>query len=241
MIVKVKQCPNCLIDMVQESVLSHFDTPITIEHCETCGGLWVEAKELYKIKLDDSSGIKYIDEKILKNLGEGFTIKDEELKCPEDSTYLQKPLKLLFPESSVEVDMCYTCHGVWFNHGELLQYQEARSNFNKNEPENIVDGVNFKNEKTRHLVNNVLIQNNLPTYGVTKVTDGVIFKNKKTKDIINKMLAQPHNRHKRDTNKRIATFLTTPTNVSRHDTPQMLLNKLIRALMQAISNDRDYP
>ena len=102
------------------------------------------------------------------------SIKDDELTCPDDSTVLSRPSLLAFP-SDVEVDMCNSCQGVWFNQGELTQYQEYRRTHMSSKEEKD-DSVVFKDEKTRNMVNTILLENNAQTCGDPSFTDGVQFK-----------------------------------------------------------------
>lgn len=78
--------------------------------CTKCEGLWLSQKEIVKIartldlKFPDINSIKVKD----------ATLSDRDLKCPDDGSSLY-----IFNHRDVEIDICKTCSGVWFDRNEI--------------------------------------------------------------------------------------------------------------------------
>ena len=114
---------------------SHYDIPILLDQCEVCGGIWVDAHELYKVSYKEIDQLKELDSEIQNDIKKDVPIK-KNLKCPTDGTLLVQPSKSLFPtDSGIVVEMCPTCRSVWFNYGELTSHQLHRANFNRQSKE----------------------------------------------------------------------------------------------------------
>ncbi|MCK5591664.1 MAG: zf-TFIIB domain-containing protein, partial [Candidatus Pacebacteria bacterium] len=114
---------------------SHYSTPILLDQCEVCGGIWVDAHELYKVSYKEIDQLKELDNEIHNDIKKDVPIK-KDLKCPTDGTLLIQPPKTLFPtDSGLVVEMCPTCRSVWFNYGELTKHQLHRADFNRQSKE----------------------------------------------------------------------------------------------------------
>ncbi len=130
-----RKCPNCDVVMRHVTTKSHYSTPILLDQCEVCGGIWVDAHELYKVSYKEIDQLKELDNEIRNDIKKDVPIK-KDLKCPTDGTLLVQPKKSLFPtDSGIVVEMCPTCQSVWFNYGELTSHQLHRADFNRQSKE----------------------------------------------------------------------------------------------------------
>jgi len=117
---KKMRCPNCEREMEEVKVTSHYDTPIFVEQCSSCGGLWFDQLELFRIKHDQAGRL----DKSLLQKDKVFT--KERLKCPRDGKELIVFHDPHFPEE-IKVESCTQCRGFWFNRGELSHLQIHRN------------------------------------------------------------------------------------------------------------------
>jgi Zn-finger nucleic acid-binding protein len=115
-------CPNDTNSMRQASVPSHYGQPIIIDQCGSCGGVWFDAFELYKVKQGKAAEIEEIDPDVLRALSH---INQQTLFCPRDRTELFQFKDPQFPKGIILM-RCPKCHGFWLNRGVFTQYQEAR-------------------------------------------------------------------------------------------------------------------
>jgi len=97
---------------------------VEIDHCLSCGGIWLDAGEL-ELLLEDS------EEK--NNLLSSFEVdkntKEKRRKCP---ICLKRMEKGLFgTDTKVRVDKCQRNDGIWFDAGELEEIIKMGS-FDKN-------------------------------------------------------------------------------------------------------------
>jgi Zn-finger nucleic acid-binding protein len=115
-------CPNDTNPMRQASVPSHYGQHIILDQCESCGGIWFDAFELYKVKHGEAVAIEEIDSDVLRATSH---INQQTLFCPRDRTELFQFKDPQFPKDII-LTRCPKCQGFWLNRGVFTKYQEAR-------------------------------------------------------------------------------------------------------------------
>ncbi|HOP73713.1 MAG TPA: zf-TFIIB domain-containing protein [Bacillota bacterium] len=100
-------CPRCGMAMI----VMELDN-IEIDHCFSCGGVWLDTGELEKLIKDYSSGMVWLTELIPAEES-----SEPRLKCPICQKEMEKLVWAL--EEPVTVDRCPEGHGVWLDNGEL--------------------------------------------------------------------------------------------------------------------------
>ncbi|NTW14170.1 MAG: zf-TFIIB domain-containing protein [Candidatus Moranbacteria bacterium] len=117
-----KNCPVCAIPMREIKAESTYDTPVFIDQCDTCGGLWFDGLEIYRIRIGEAHGIYGVDKDKLR-LQTDF--QTEHLRCPDDGSVLGRFKDPSFPDT-LHIGSCPTCSGFWLNRGEFVEFQKAR-------------------------------------------------------------------------------------------------------------------
>jgi Zn-finger nucleic acid-binding protein len=85
---------------------------IEVDHCTSCGGVWLDGGEL-ELLLDGASN----REALMKTLAEDLGGEEKKIRCP---ICMKKLNKVLYgPERQVLLDMCPRNDGIWFDDGEL--------------------------------------------------------------------------------------------------------------------------
>jgi Zn-finger nucleic acid-binding protein len=113
--VEIMDCPVCKNAMI----VLEFEQ-IEIDHCASCGGIWLDSGEL-ELLLGDSgqivSSFKPAD------------VKEKPRHCPICLKKMQK-IHTGSADEPVIIDCCPKSHGLWFDKGELPQVL-AKGNFDK--------------------------------------------------------------------------------------------------------------
>lgn len=112
-------CPNCGSKFKNIVVKSHYGINIELEQCLSCGGIWCDDLEIYRISPESTQGIDKLDIKKLKE----FTPIKQELVCPKCKIVLQEFKNPYFPKQ-IKIEHCFKCGGFWLNRGELTQFKE---------------------------------------------------------------------------------------------------------------------
>ena len=107
------QCPKCLDTMSKVTVAD-----ITVQRCNTCGGLWFDFTELERVKAIPHS------EKVLDtgdpSLGKSMN-QAKNIECPRCHSRL---IRMVAPQQAhVHYDSCKVCHGNFFDAGEFTDYK----------------------------------------------------------------------------------------------------------------------
>ncbi len=120
--VNQKNCPACATPMRAIKATSTYGSPVFVNQCKSCGGLWFDDLEIYRIKLGEANSIEGVDkEKLLSKTN----LPKKELHCPNDNSILNKFHDPLFP-ASLNISDCPTCGGFWLNRGEFVEFQDHR-------------------------------------------------------------------------------------------------------------------
>lgn len=112
-------CPACKEPMIVLEL-----EEVEIDHCISCGGIWLDAGELELLL--ESSGEK---DKLLSSFEVDKTTKEKVRRCP---ICLKRMEKVLCGKSNkIRIDKCRRNDGIWFDVGELEEIIKMAS-FDKN-------------------------------------------------------------------------------------------------------------
>jgi Zn-finger nucleic acid-binding protein len=92
---------------------------ITVDVCESCGGLWLDRLELARFEQPDS----VLGEAMLAHLSQfpvAIVDRSARLRCPRHPgvVMMRRAFSTAVP---VEIDECPQCGGVWLDADELAQ------------------------------------------------------------------------------------------------------------------------
>lgn len=111
-------CPVCREPMIVLEL-----DEVEIDHCISCGGIWLDAGEL-ELLLEDSDE----KDKLLSSFEIEKNTKEKGRKCP---ICLKRMEKILCgTDKRVLVDKCRRNDGIWFDEGELEEIIKM-GNFDK--------------------------------------------------------------------------------------------------------------
>lgn len=108
-------CPVCKEAMVVLEL-----DQIEIDHCLSCGGIWLDAGELELLLETETDRLR-----LLSLLTEDNKVKEKSYPCPICS----KKMKKVFvgEERKILIDKCKKNHGLWLDKGELESVIELSS------------------------------------------------------------------------------------------------------------------
>jgi Zn-finger nucleic acid-binding protein len=111
---------------------------VEIDHCISCGGIWLDAGEL-ELLLEDSDE----KDKLLSSFEVDKTRKEKVRRCP---ICLKKMEKIFCGKTEkVRIDKCRRNDGIWFDTGELEEIIEMGSFDKENRVLNLLKDM-FKKE-----------------------------------------------------------------------------------------------
>jgi Zn-finger nucleic acid-binding protein len=130
------KCPKCKKELSDKIKIGD----VKIDRCPKCGGLWFEKDELRLAKDKKAPEAKWMDVEIKDKSINWFQLelwKDKmkfkakkEIKyCPTDKIPLYS---LNYDDSSIEIDVCGVCHGIWLDRGEfkkIIDYVKNKSEY----------------------------------------------------------------------------------------------------------------
>lgn len=103
------KCPGCRYPLI---VLEIDD--VEIENCLACGGVWLDAGELEQLL--SSTGNK---DALIASIADNPQSTERKVRCPICDKRMKK-VKYGTKEK-IDLDRCPAEHGLWFDHGELLE------------------------------------------------------------------------------------------------------------------------
>ena len=115
-------CPQCHAAMHEVNIESHYATPIILDQCPKCGGLWFEGTELFRARGGEAQKVEAVD---ADKLCTPAPLAEKPLCCPRDHTTLTPFSDPNFPKEII-VESCSMCGGFWLNHCEFIEFQERR-------------------------------------------------------------------------------------------------------------------
>lgn len=112
----MKQCPKCKIELKPKEI-----GETTIDECLKCKGVWFDEDELRKVKDFTDPDLNWLDFEIWKHEDQ-FKQKESSLICPNCKTNTKA---INYGDTSIEVDYCPDCKGIWLDKGEFKKIIEA--------------------------------------------------------------------------------------------------------------------
>lgn len=90
--------------------------PVKLDICPRCAGSWHDVDELRVLKDREAGGdYRWIDVELWRDPEQFRAPEQRGLPCPRDGARLTT---MEYGETSVVVDACPTCHGIWLDRGE---------------------------------------------------------------------------------------------------------------------------
>lgn len=108
-----RHCPKCREPELVEKMLSDDTTHIDV--CPSCRGGWFDVKELAAVL-----------SVAVDSLAPPTDAVKTSCICPNCGVPLSQ---ILYPETSIEVDVCEECSGVWLDRGEFRGINKARAQY----------------------------------------------------------------------------------------------------------------
>jgi len=105
-------CPNKHNQL--EKVLFH---NVEADYCSECLGVWFERNELEWAKDEKDKQLNWLDFDIWRDKGR-FKISPSDRRCPVCRIPF---VEVRYDDSSVKIDFCKNCQGVWLDRGEFKQ------------------------------------------------------------------------------------------------------------------------
>jgi len=116
-------CPNG--HKALERTLFH---NVEVDHCPECLGIWFDKTELIQAKNDEDKQLNWLDFDIWRDKGK-FKVYALEKRCP----VCRIPFaQVTYDDSSVKIDFCKMCQGIWLDRGEFKQimvYLKKKSDY----------------------------------------------------------------------------------------------------------------
>lgn len=106
------ECPNGHPKL--EKILFH---NVEVDFCHECMGMWFDTEELANAKNDEDQQIKWLDFDIWRDRSK-FSAANIDKRCPVCRVPF---VEIAYDNSSVRVDFCKYCKGVWLDRGEFKQ------------------------------------------------------------------------------------------------------------------------
>lgn len=120
------KCVRCLEPLISKCIES-----IGIEECQFCGGVWFDGGELNALKDQVNPDLNWMDMKVPELDPEAIPvscfdwllmdyINTPSSAHPHSCPKCAEPfLPLIYNGTSVEVDFCHKCEGIWLDRGEF--------------------------------------------------------------------------------------------------------------------------
>lgn len=105
------KCPNCDGNLDPKTFKK-----VRIEECSKCSGLWFDHDELKKAKDSTDDDLAWLDFDIFEEKENKYHKSESHKLCPKDESHLNK---LTYSHSSVSIDACPTCHGIFLDKDEF--------------------------------------------------------------------------------------------------------------------------
>lgn len=115
-------CPHCETNL--QSIKLDFNSPLVIERCKTCFGLFFDLGEIETLLENSVSNVTDINLSLIKNINKdrySSSKKIKYIKCPVCRAYMRR---INFGhKSGVIIDQCAK-HGIWVDSGEITHLME---------------------------------------------------------------------------------------------------------------------
>lgn len=118
-----KRCPECDAKMEKRKASGHYADTIILDQCLSCGGIWLDDLELFRLDTKSAEDVSPVDTDALHAIHATSAAKS--LSCPNDSGRLTPFRDPNFPKTLL-VENCLRCGGFWMNRSELAEYLDLR-------------------------------------------------------------------------------------------------------------------
>lgn len=106
------QCPKCKNVSLKPTMVKN--TNVELDYCPECKGLWLDGGEL---------------EQISRYAMKDLTIPDDAQEKPLICPRCEVPMfQFYYPQTSIIIEMCRHCEGLWCDSGELIGIETIRKN-----------------------------------------------------------------------------------------------------------------
>jgi uncharacterized protein len=112
-------CPNCKKELGEIAELSHYGSPIKLNQCQNCGGIWFDNLDLFGLEESEAKELEDIRVKNPKEDRDNSGGKD----CPLCNVPLVRLQDPVIPKD-INIETCPKCQGMWMDHGETLKYKK---------------------------------------------------------------------------------------------------------------------
>ena len=106
----MKNCPICNIALEKTLVAG-----VEIDNCPRCYGLFFDEYELSEAKDAKDRNLRWLDIDLWRE-AEHFHVASGKKMCPQDRMPMYE---VRYGDSSIRVDVCNVCRGVWLDRGEF--------------------------------------------------------------------------------------------------------------------------
>lgn len=107
------QCPVC--KNIQLEQKSYKDGALILDRCPGCNGAWFDKDELHTLLGRKSAGYFEIPR---------ISQQSDSMHCPKCKEGMYN---LCYPRTTAFIDMCKSCRGIWLDHNEWKEINQARS------------------------------------------------------------------------------------------------------------------
>ncbi|HVT43531.1 MAG TPA: zf-TFIIB domain-containing protein [Thermoanaerobaculia bacterium] len=116
---------NCPRD--GEALAARTINDVTVEHCTSCGGMYLERGELNRVADPTSGDLEFSTIDL-----DTFQHDDEygRIECPRDPGTSMKKVEFV-TATNIILDYCETCGGFWVDGRELARINEEVKDFNE--------------------------------------------------------------------------------------------------------------
>jgi Zn-finger nucleic acid-binding protein len=142
----VLRCPKCRELMQEHEVSGHYGAKLKLFQCDSCSGVWVDRDTAFAVSRDSALEVESdieLDDIVTEP-------REVPLFCPRCEVYLTEETGTNLPEG-LRIDYCTTCHGFWFDKGELMIYKTYLEEKRTKSKERFYEHEAKKKERERRL------------------------------------------------------------------------------------------
>ena len=127
-------CPRCLSNSKEVELQKSVLHGIEIDVCNSCGGIWFDKLELSEaISLSKEEVTNFYNKLSNLSVDNKPVERDLVLNCPKCNVEMNK-YRYMYT-SSIYIDSCDRCEGIWLDKGELLSILNYLEEASKVDPE----------------------------------------------------------------------------------------------------------
>ena len=132
-------CPICAGKLKNVN----YEADIMVDECPMCKGIWLDTGELEKIQTNAQKNHKEKYSQFESYTEIGARMSDQmgkkNINCPKCNNSMTK--KEFQPTSTIIVDLCNSCKGLWLDAGELQQLEVFLEEHNLRHPKDANTGL----------------------------------------------------------------------------------------------------